>query len=217
MTPSTLSPVDRPLPDEPEWPARDGQRVVFVVDASSDLEHRLLDGWILRHQPPGLDRTAWETVPIPPSRRPPRRRRLDGRLEAALVAPVGDPLLVPLRVAWDREKVEGRRENPLRELLTIGDPRDPGRLRQEWVLRRAPHLCRIVVGKPAHLSDLRERWRSECSGDAGQTIGLADFVARQATLALERAERGLRGPGYKVPRLVREDILARPAFRAGIA
>ncbi len=26
-------------------------------------------------------------------------------------APDGDPLLVPLRVAWDREKVEGRREN----------------------------------------------------------------------------------------------------------
>lgn len=216
MTPIAQHPADRPLPNEPEWPTRDGRRAVFLLDASSDLERRILEGWIARHAPPGVERSGWESAPIPPSRRPGRRRRVDGRLEAALVAPDGDPLLVPLRVAWDREKVEGRRENPLRELLTIGDPRDPGRLRQEWVLRRAPHLCRIVPGRPAHLSDLRERWRTACSGDAGQTIGLADFVSRQATLALDRAERGMRGARYKVPRLVREDILSRPAFRAGI-
>jgi glycerol-3-phosphate O-acyltransferase len=217
MTPSTLHPADRPLPDEPEWPERAGQRPVFLLDASSDLEKRILEGWIRRHQPAGMDRSEWEAVAIPPTRRPVRRRGTLGGLEAVLVAPVGDPLLVPLRVAWDREKVEGRRENPLRELLTIGDPRDPGRLRQEWVLRRAPQLCRIVLGKPAHLSELRERWRSACSGDAGQTIGLAEFISRQATLALERAERGLRGARYKVPRLVREDILSRPSFRAGVA
>jgi glycerol-3-phosphate O-acyltransferase len=42
-------------------------------------------------------------------------------------------------------------------------------------------------------------------------------VARQAALALERAERQLRGARYKVPRFVREEILARPAFRGGIA
>ena len=50
----------------------------------------------------------------------------------------------------------------------------------------------------------------------GESGALADFVTRQAALALERAERRVRGLRYKVPRFVHEDILARPAFRAGI-
>lgn len=216
MESNPSSPAEQALPEEPDWPGLAGQRVIFLLDASSDLERRLLEAWIRRHQPTGLEEAGWEAASVPPSRRAPRRRRLDPRLEAALVEPAGDPLLAPLRVAWERQKVEGRRENPVRELLTIGDPRDPGRLRQEWILRRSPHLCRIVAGDPAPLSDLRERWRSACSADAGHTIGLAEFVSRQATLALERAERRLRGARYKVPRLVREDILSRPAFRAGI-
>src|SRR5262249_58875169 len=43
------------------------------------------------------------------------------------------------------------------------------------------------------------------------------FVTRRAGLALERAERRVRGLRYKVPRFVREDIVSRPAFRGGIA
>ncbi len=50
-----------------------------------------------------------------------------------------------------------------------------------------------------------------------QTVGLAEFVALQAALALERAERRLRGARYKVPRLVHEAILSRPAFRGALA
>src|SRR5204863_4136932 len=44
-----------------------------------------------------------------------------------------------------------------------------------------------------------------------------EFVVRQAALALERAERRLRGARYKVPRLVQDEILSRPACRGGIA
>ena len=203
------------LPYEPSWPAADGRRVVFLLDVSSPLERRILEGWIERHAPeagPG----GWEVATIPPSRRR-RRAPQDGRLEACVAAPDGDPLLAPLRVAWEREKIAGVRENPLRELLTVGDPRDPGRLRQEMILRRHPERCLIVAGEPAPLSALRERWRSAGGADPSYTTGLAEFVWRQAALALERAERRLRGARYKVPKLVREDILARPAFRAGVS
>jgi glycerol-3-phosphate O-acyltransferase len=85
------------------------------------------------------------------------------------------------------------------------------------VRRRHPERCRIVAGEPAPLSQLRERWQRACGTDAAQTTGLADFVALQATLALERAERRLRGTRYKVPRFVYEDILGRPVFRGGLA
>jgi glycerol-3-phosphate O-acyltransferase len=186
------------------------------LDASSRLERRLLEQWIAGVRPASVTPADVDAIAIPPSRR--RRRWAErGRLEA-LLAVGEDPLLAPLRVAWlPGRHAEGERPATLRDVLLLGDVRDPGRLRQSWLLRRHPDRCQIVVGEPAPLSDLRQRWHHSGGIDVGETTGLADFVVRQATLALERAERGLRGNRYKVPRLVREDILARPAFRGGLA
>src|SRR5262245_18612986 len=200
---------------EPAWPAPDRRPVVFLTDTASPLEQRLLVRWIERNRPNGSAPAAWEAIAIPSSRRP-RRGRLDPRLEARLTTG-DDPLLAPLRVAWDPSDADGVREVRLSDLWTFGDPRDPGRLRQRWVLGRHPERCRIVVGEPAPASELRQRWQRACGSDAAHTTGLAEFVARQATLALERAERRLRGARYKVPRFVHEDIVSRPSFRGGIA
>lgn len=197
---------------EPGWPDAGGRSVVFLIDAASAREQQLLHEWIARHRPDG---SRFEAVSIPPSRGR-RRPGLDPRLEACL-ATDEDPLLAPLRVSWQPEQKDGVREVRLSDLLTFGDPRDPGHLRQAWTLRRHPDRCCIVAGEPAPVSELRERWRRVGGADAGQTTGLPEFVARQAALALERAERRLRGTRYKVPRLVQEDILSRPACRGGIA
>ena len=104
---------------------------------------------------------------------------------------------------------------------------DPADLRRSARSRRAaPGVDRragsrsATASSPAsrrRVSELRARWRRAGGADVGETTGLAEFVARQAALALERAERRLRGARYKVPRFVHEDILARPAFRGGIA
>ena len=207
----------RCLGHEPAWPkdGRTDRRLVFLADASSPLERRLLASWIERNRPEGADPALCELIPIPASRRR-RRRRLDPRLEATL-ASGDDPQFAPLRVAWRAELNDGRRSVRLSHLLTFGDPRDPGRLRQTWVLRRQPDRCFIVAGEPATASQLRRRWREAGGSDAGLTIGLAEYVARQASLALERAERRLRGARYKVPRLVHEEVLGRPAFRGELA
>ena len=200
-----------PRPEEPDWPAAEGQPVCFLLDAASPLEEGLLQGWIERHRPDGA---AHDAIQIPSTRR--RRGRLDPRLEDAL-ATGDDPLLAPLRVVWlARKKRGGRRTVRLSDLLRLGDPRDPGRLREHWVARRSPERCRVVAGQPAPASELRQRWRDACGADAAQTLGLPEFVARQAALALERSERRLRGARYKVPRFVHDDILSRPAFRGGL-
>ena len=102
-------------------------------------------------------------------------------------------------------------------LLTIGDPRDPNWIRQAWVKRSAPDRCVVVAGEPATASNLRARWSAASGPESAETAGFADFVRQKATLALERAERGIRGARYKVPRLVHEEILGRPAFRGGLA
>ena len=204
----------RPHVEEPGWPRLDGapKRTVFLLDASSTLERRLLEGWIERHRPG--DAGDVEAVALPPSRR--ARRRLDPRLEAALASPE-DALLAPLRVIWRPAVRDGVRAVRLRDLLTFGDPRDPSRLRQHWLIRRHPDRCWIVAGEPARAVEIRERWRAATETDQTATQGLADFVAHQAGLSLERAERRLRGQQYKVPRLVHQDILGRAAFRSGVA
>ncbi len=185
--------------------------IIFLVDAATRIERRLIDQWI--DQGNGGGRCT--VLPIPPSRGG-ARPRLDERLEAAL-ATAGDPLLAPLRVAWFPRAVDGVRAARFSDLWTFGDPRDPGALRQSWLVRNSPDRFQVVEAEPAPLSDLRRRWRDASGVDTGHTIGLAEFVARQAALALERAERRLRGARYKVPRFVREDILSRPAFRGGVA
>ncbi|HSV07023.1 MAG TPA: glycerol-3-phosphate 1-O-acyltransferase [Candidatus Binatus sp.] len=210
-----LSPLMRPPADEPRWPAAEGRRVVFLVDASSGLERRLLEGWIARARPAGVTPAAYDVLAIPASRRR-RAGAVDPRLEANL-AMGDDPLLAPLRAAWLPTERNGVRAARFSALLRLGDPRDPGRLRQRGVLRRHPDRCRIVVGEPAPASELRERWRRAGGADLGQTAGLPDFVARQAALALDRAERRLRGARYKVPRFVEQEIVVRPGFRGGIA
>jgi len=202
------------LPMEPDWPHQGGRRVVFLLDAASPLEERLLRGWIERQRPAGAP--GDEVARIPSSRRR-RRARLDPRLEP-LLASGDDPLLAPLRVIWRAlERDGGAREARLSDLLRLGDPRDPGPLRERWIARLHPERCWIVAGEPAPASELRARWRALSGSDSGQTQGFAEFVARQAQLALERAERQVRGARYKVPRFVHEDILSRPAFRGGVA
>jgi len=212
---------DRPLSGESPWPLANGRRVILLLDASSALERRILAGWIQRQRPQDAGAEAIDAIPIPASRRRRRRgQRLDPRLEAAL-AEGDDPLLAPLRVAWlPPLRIDGSAaERPVswRDLLRGGDPRDPPAWRQRLIVARDRERCRIVAGEPAPLSELRERWLAAGGAEAGETTGLAEFVARQAGLALERAERRLRGARYKVPRLVAEDILARPSFRGGLA
>ncbi len=210
------SPVDRPFEEEPDWPAASpGQRVLFLLDASTGLEERVLRAWIERNRPEG-EADAFDVLCIPGTRRPGRRKTLDPRLEDDLAT--GDDLLVaPLRVIWRAKERDGRyRVQPL-DVLKWGDPRDPDAMRERWVLWRRRERLRIVAAEPATASELRTRWRDSTSSDAGTLLGLPQFVSRQAHLALDRAERRLRGNRYKVPRFVHEDILTRPAFRGHMA
>jgi glycerol-3-phosphate O-acyltransferase len=212
------SALSQPLRDEPGWPGATSTNgtaptaVIFLVDASSRLERRLIEAWIERQRPEHA--LPFECIEIPPTRRrrPVSLARLDERLATG-----DEVLLAPVRVAWRARERDGVRSARFSDLLRLGDPRDPGVLRQNAVLRREPDRCRIVAGEPATSGELRERWRKAGGTGQDQTGGLAEFVSRQAVLALERSERRLRGARYKVPRLVREDILGRPSFRGGLA
>ncbi|MBL8918030.1 MAG: glycerol-3-phosphate 1-O-acyltransferase [Myxococcaceae bacterium] len=195
-----------PKPASSSEPAR-----VFLVDGDG-LERRLIDEW-LEQQQPGVAR---EVVRISST------RAWDaGRVDPALAARLAkgdDPLLTPVRVAWLPRETQGERAVRLTDLLTLGNPRAPTPIGKRWVLARHPDRCRVVAGEAASASALRERWR-QAGGESDEdvTASFSLFVLRQAALALERAERPLRGARYKVPRFVRQEISAHREFRAGLA
>ena len=121
--------------------------------------------------------------------------------------------LVPVRVAWLPEDHASRRTARLGDLLPGRDPYHPGERQQRRILARAPDRATVLVGEPATLASLRQRWAETTGGDEA---GFGAYVARRATLALDRAEYRLLGPRYKTPSLVKEEILSSRRFRSGL-
>lgn len=143
----------------------------------------------------------------------PNAERLDTPALQERLARGDDPLIVPVRVAWLPRERRGDRRARWSDLLLFTNPRRPRAAAQRRIVRREPDRCRVVVAEPARAGELRRRFSAE-AGDAGGLQAFVDFVRRQATLALERAERAMIGDRYKVPRLVAEQILGSARFRA---
>ena len=75
----------------PEWPeVPPGRRIVFLVEAASRVERRLVESWIADNRPPESGPESFEVlqIPCPRRQRPTRlgapRRAPDPALEAAL-------------------------------------------------------------------------------------------------------------------------------------
>jgi glycerol-3-phosphate O-acyltransferase len=206
--------ADRELDLEPRWPIHKGPYLV-LLEVSGPLEKRLLTGWIARNRPSGSAPGEIQIAILPRTRRR-DRRSLDPRIEAFLQSDT-DPLLIPLRVCWLPKKRGSRRSVGWRDVLSLGDPRDPDPIRQYVIYNRRPDRVRIVAGKAIRASEVRHAW--DAPGGHGRSAGvsLALFTAGQAWIELERAERKLRGNRYKVPRFPRESLIESPTFTAGVA
>jgi glycerol-3-phosphate O-acyltransferase len=93
--------------------------------------------------------------------------------------------------------------------LSQVNPRRPPGFWQSRIVRHEPDRARVVVAEPATVAALRGRW--------GGTGSFAQFVSRQAMLALDRSERALLGYRYKVPKEVTEAIGDSPQFHVEVA
>jgi glycerol-3-phosphate O-acyltransferase len=175
-------------------PAVDDARLVVLVDASSDTERRLVEAALSEGVP---DRPA-TVLPL-------RAADLAGPLAQA--SP--DTVVTAVRVAWAPRHPVGHTDTGTRRgrwsaAMPSLRRRPPGPL-QKRALRRDPDRAQVVLAAPATVAELADRWEG--------TGSLADFVAQQAGLALDRAERGVVGERVKVPRHVVEAIEATPEFR----
>ena len=134
----------------------------------------------------------------------------------ALGMPV-DTLVAPLRIAWLPSKEAINSGPRLRDLL-FGDPRHPGTRRARRILTRAPDRMHLIAGAPDSVSNLRDRFESHHNLEEGisQQREFANFVARQAAIVLDLAERRLQGGRYKVPRHVAANLLTDASYNEAV-
>ena len=126
-----------------------------------------------------------------------------------------DPFVLPVRTVWspprrrDEDRIRPRTASWL-DVLRLGDPRDPDAIRQRVIMTRWPDRVTVVTGPGASADRLIADFHA-----ADEFAGLSDFVTRRAWLALEKAERSLRGNRYKVPKFVHQEIWSKSAWRDG--
>src|SRR5215469_6987542 len=187
-----------PRPAEPAGGRPTGEpvaeaRLILLAEPASGVERTLVKRWL-------------REAHIRPSAVVP----LDGpALARSLAASPPDTVITAARVAWLPPERDGERRVRWADVLSQVNPRRPPGLWQELIIRRQPSRAQLVVAEPATVAVLRERW-----GGAGS---FAQFVSRQARIALDRAERAMLGYRYKVPKHIAEAIEDTPGFRADVA
>ncbi|WP_282946770.1 MULTISPECIES: glycerol-3-phosphate 1-O-acyltransferase [unclassified Sphingopyxis] len=185
---------------------------LYIIDARNGVERRILLDWI--RSTSGDSEPQWASLDIEDGDHALPVDVLRARLGGAASRQV-----VPLRVAWRIPGFDRDRALKLRHLI-FGDPRHPGSLRARLILLRDRRRAQILVGEAATLDTLRDRFCAQTGGGDGEGADspeFASFVARQAALALDVAERGIRGTRYKVPRFVADGLRTSPKFRAALA
>lgn len=171
--------------------------VVALVDASSRIERQLIGEWLTAG---GIATELGIDAPV---------TQVDLAADAVATELIGrrdDPLVVPLRVLWLPRESNGVRRMTFGDVLTFSNPRKPHRFLQQRLVATAPDRHRVLAGAPARLEDMR----SAQTRRTGSSRSLARAIVRAGVVALDRAERGVIGDRYKVPRLVVEEILDSP-------
>ncbi len=186
---------------------------LFIIDARNGVERRYLLDWLhtsIAEGGPGR-KLNWVSLPISDERAKLRLGTLGEKLKEN-----PDTLVVPVRIAWRIPNFEKSRAVKMRHVI-FGDPRNPGNFRARSILLRDKRRAHCLAGQPATIGELEQRF-AELSKDYDQTDNMefSAFVARQAGLVLDIAERGLRGRRYKVPRHVADGLRSDGRFRAAM-
>ncbi|MGY1805200.1 glycerol-3-phosphate 1-O-acyltransferase [Blastococcus sp. SYSU D00922] len=176
----------------------DDASLIVLVDTSSDVERRLVEVAL-------AEEVSGRAATVLPLR--------GAALEQPLSGAAPDTVVTAVRVAWTPRHPVGhedgeRRRSRWAAAMPSLRRRPPGPL-QKLALDRDPDRAQVVLAAPATVAELSGRW----SGNGS----LPEFVAQQASLALDRAERGVVGERVKVPRHVVEAIEASPDFRRELA
>ncbi len=180
------------------WP--DSGRVVFLVDRDTRVERRLIERVVREMAPDGVEPTI---LRVRLRRESPSEREIREVIAATSGPP--DTQIVPLRITWFPTGPHAARKTLVRDLL-VGNTYNPGRIRQWWIRRLQPAPFRLVVAEGADIDNLETRFAAS-SPASDNRASFAAFVLKAAFLALERAERQVKGSRYKIPKLFPTEVI----------
>ncbi len=188
--------------------------ILFILETRNKFEEKLLNEWLTHEITKKSNNNTISRVTVH-IRSSAQSSKLEP-LQTALGTHV-DTLVIPLRVAWTLPADKTNKPFNLRHFLP-GDPRNPGQLRARSILAKDPSRMHLLAGESASISDLRIRFERKTTEQGENSVAdFANFVARQATIVMDLAERKLRGSRYKVPRFITENLLASPKFQKAVA
>ena len=192
-------------------PSPEGQHpVIFLLDADRRFDRNLLTHWINAHPDPDREHVI-VCLDLRDDRNP---LAVEALIDALQRHP--QACVAPLRLSWlqtDHAKKSGPR---LRDVLRGGERRPPSWL-CDRVARLNPERVHLTVGEPGATLDLADRFLAKTGLSAEtQREEFAVFIARQAAVVLDIAERQLIGGRYKVPRYVHQSIRSNRAFKSGL-
>jgi glycerol-3-phosphate O-acyltransferase len=194
------------------WPDNNTGGVVFILDARNRFEQNILEQWIERHSPDNPDQPAAEQliVSLSDDRKGIDSSALKGRLNVSENA-----IIAPLRIAWTPSQ-ESIDSGPSVRNLLFGDQRRPSARRGRKISQQHPDRLHLISGQPDSRANLLQRFKQQEKQEDENSDRFPAFVARQAALVLDIAERRLHGGRYKVPRFVAEHLRTSPAYRAAV-
>ena len=189
------------------WPEGETP-VIFLLDAHQRFDTNLLKRCIAEHTSSGR---AGDIVAL--NLRDDRKPLATHALTTA-IAHQPEAIVAPLRVCWTRPDQITKKGPRLTEILGGGDGSPPS-----WLARplawRHPDRLHLTCGEPGSLRELGARFQSKTGLAPTDAIEpFAVFVARQAAIVMDIAERQLIGGRYKVPRYVRQSIRNNRSFKA---
>lgn len=189
----------------------DFEQVLFIIDAAHSVEERLLLKW-LNSAKQQLEFSGAVSHCVVPIAHDPENIPTDDLQFSLEVA--ASTLVVPVRVVWKTQLDEINDKPRFRNLLR-GNPRRPSQSKAQRILDLDPSRAICITGKPATVEDLTQRYQARRK-IADIDANLAEYVAEQASLALEVAERRLRGSRYKVPRQVSKQVRGSNRYKKGL-
>lgn len=199
------------------WPSDKTSKLLFLIDAGTNEERDFLKKWLDQSKPDAASILTKNNLAFLSSRGRDDTPSHDDLEKQVIYGE--DRLFVPVRIAWLTDDRAGRRGPRLKDFV-FRQSSGPGVMQRKWLLNRTPDKVMPIAGKPATLEEMKRRYATKVglppNEDVDQTK-FADYVARQAILALEQAERSVNGAHQKLPYFVSRTLQSRKGFQDDIA
>ena len=201
--------LDRCTQVSSPWPEALDTPVAFILIGRGGFEHGLLKKWITHTKPNGRKGPEPLVALVKEKGALFEHQGLTKLLEAR-----PETVIVPLGLVWLPHK-NARTQGPprLRDLIRGRAGRGYWGYEKRLMLLRNPDRCALIAGEAATLGDLAMRAGKRIGANA-EPKAIADFIARHATVTIDRDARAVPGAPIKLPRYAAQAILSRADFQA---